>query len=675
MLKKLQGVFLMVLCLILMVSSSFAVGVNQTLPANAKTNSISIKPVPVVTPNTTIAPIGKTIVVEGILKQSSKKVKDLILVCDKVTYSLTGNTKGMEKYINQSISVKGTLNKNSSIAVSFKPVLKPTPSPTPKVTVLKGKLEISTIEGKHFELITDKEIYVLTGKTDGIDKYEGQTVEVKGYVTDSLSIWMRGKVFQVLSYAPVTETTPIERYDFLQGYIKVIKTEITDKKITTEPYKFYLSTSDGVYELIGNTKGLEQYNGQKMEVKGHYVMTLVATDYPMFNVESYRPIIEPTLAPQYEVLQGTLKVIKTIINTQDGLLPSPYNLQLVTEKEIYTLQGNTEGLAKYEGQQIEVKGTVSPLEIYPPIFIVESYRPLIDPTPVPEYILLQGSLKVIKTDVLDYINSEKPYKFQLDTEDGPYTLEGDTGGLEKYDGLRVEVKGYNSMLKIYPPVFIVVSYKLAEDPQYDVLQGVLSVTKPDVVVDKSMDALYKFNLKTDTGLYELIGNTKGLEQYNGQKIEVKGHHVMTLLPQYPPMFNVVSYSIIETIPEISNTHTIISNKPLYFSAQKEGSAEVSRGNCTISWAEGTDKAFFNAKLTLVKDKQKSDYEFELAAVKTSTDESIIGLFNIRKDGIIVAKEIPGKLYGLAQPLNDYFKFYSDDMQWHMSAFITYRIDY
>lgn len=300
-----------------------------------------------------------------------------------------------------------------------------------------------------------------------------------------------------------------------------------------------------------------------------------------------------------------------------------------------------------------------------------------------------GRLEVLKIDSSEVIKIGSPYQFHLETETTPYTLQGNTEGLEKYDGQKIEVTGTVSPLKIYPPIFNVVSYKPIIEPRYDVLQGLLTVLKPEPSEEIVLDNPYKFQLETEKGAaYSLIGDTKGLEQYNGQTVEVKGNYVPTLLPQYPGLFNVVSYTPIVPVPtpvptpvSPSNVHTIISEKPLGFSEPISGAVgnfteNLAGGSCTISWVENTGKAFFNAKLTVINDEnQKVDYEFELATVKISGKDSIKGLFNVKRNGELVAKEISGELYGLNQPVGSYFKFYSSDTNWHMSAYITNRIDF
>ncbi|MFZ5988002.1 MAG: protease inhibitor I42 family protein [Bacillota bacterium] len=130
-----------------------------------------------------------------------------------------------------------------------------------------------------------------------------------------------------------------------------------------------------------------------------------------------------------------------------------------------------------------------------------------------------------------------------------------------------------------------------------------------------------------------------------------------------------------TPPVLSKVHTLMSDKALYLTDPTSGSMENAVGHTTISWSENTNKAFFNSKITVIKENVKNTYEFELVDVKASDSYSIEGTFNIKKNGEPVANMIFGKLYGLDLPAGQYFKFYSDGEKWHMSAFITSRMDY
>lgn len=121
------------------------------------------------------------------------------------------------------------------------------------------------------------------------------------------------------------------------------------------------------------------------------------------------------------------------------------------------------------------------------------------------------------------------------------------------------------------------------------------------------------------------------------------------------------------------SHKIISDKPYYLKdADTDTWYDKVKGKVLIEW---------NSKIpgySLLKaELQVSDslnYQFELVSAENSSDDSIIGTFNIKRNGKLVAANIYGQLYGLNAKEGDYFKFYSDDFNWHFSAYVTCRID-
>jgi len=66
-----------------------------------------------------------------------------------------------------------------------------------------GVLEVSDIEGRHYELDTEYGTFVLSGKTDGMDNYVGKEIVVKGQIKDVLSIYMRGEIIDVQEFYPI----------------------------------------------------------------------------------------------------------------------------------------------------------------------------------------------------------------------------------------------------------------------------------------------------------------------------------------------------------------------------------------------------------------------------------------------------------------------------------------
>ncbi len=120
-------------------------------------------------------------------------------------------------------------------------------------------------------------------------------------------------------------------------------------------------------------------------------------------------------------------------------------------------------------------------------------------------------------------------------------------------------------------------------------------------------------------------------------------------------------------------HQIISEKPLYLKdADSDTWYDNVKGKVVIKWNNLIP--IFNS---LSADLQVSDdlkYEFTLVSSESCSSDSIEGTFDIKRNGVLVASNIKGQLYGLNLNEGDYFKFYSDDMIWHFSAYITDRID-
>lgn len=61
---------------------------------------------------------------------------------------------------------------------------------------LTGKVVYSSIERPHYELVTAKGTYVLTGAAD-FKAYVGKTVRATGMVYNTFNIYMRGPIFNV----------------------------------------------------------------------------------------------------------------------------------------------------------------------------------------------------------------------------------------------------------------------------------------------------------------------------------------------------------------------------------------------------------------------------------------------------------------------------------------------
>ena len=133
---------------------------------------------------------------------------------------------------------------------------------------------------------------------------------------------------------------------------------------------------------------------------------------------------------------------------------------------------------------------------------------------------------------------------------------------------------------------------------------------------------------------------------------------------------------------MADIHDIESDRPL---ALRDGDTGVSYstfsfGKCVISWKDNTRYGFFHARAVVTAPPASTTYEFTLVGIARSNDDYIEGLWDIARNGGIVARGVVGKAYGINQPVGAYFKLYCGDSQcyaekWHYGAYITHRFDY
>lgn len=124
-------------------------------------------------------------------------------------------------------------------------------------------------------------------------------------------------------------------------------------------------------------------------------------------------------------------------------------------------------------------------------------------------------------------------------------------------------------------------------------------------------------------------------------------------------------------------HSVWSTRPL---AIADGDTGVwytpTSGNSVSSWQETTPQAFSHA-LGFVG---RHQYEFRLVTVSSSDSDSILGLWDIYRDGTLACNLCVGQAYGLSGAIGDYFKIYVGTPfgyaeRWHYSGYITNRFDY
>ncbi len=665
--------------------------------------------------------VAKTVTITGEITKLNPGVpynKEMLAVkTSDQSYILVGQTANMNKYIGYSTTITGTISKGPQGIMMFnvksykligkatpKPTVKPTATAAVKVTsapvskyvTLQGYLYNLNSDMSKFYLKADTGISELIGNTKGMEKAVGNVVEVTGNYVQTL-VATEYPPFNVVSYkvipAPTSTPVPPVKYVTLKGYLYNLNSDMS---------KFYLKAENGPYELIGNTKGMETTAGNFVEVNGNYVATLVATEYPLFDVISYKVIAtpSPSSAPAYkeitikdnggyayvkkgDELRLTLESNATtgykwsyvekldanvLVETSYNYIPDSNKPDMVGVggKEVWTYKAIADGIAKIDMAYSRPWESVTPYQTFVVKVMVGQSA---TPTPTPKYEVITGTLVVNKTN---------PLSFELKTYDMLYSLTGKTEGMEKYADMQLEVTGSQSMLAIYPPIFIVESYRPITEPTTPAPTPTpaLQYIKGTLLVKETAPLTYE--LKTTDGPYTLKGNTDGMEKYANMQVEVCGN--VSPLKIYPPIFNVVSYKLLSEPTPVKDpkVHTIISNKPLFFSETSVGSIsspDSLSGSTTLSWKEGSKTAFFNSRITVSSKEININYEIELIETITSTRESITGLFNIIKNGTVIAKGVKGEAYGLSYGVGEYFKFYSQECNLSLASYITQRLDF
>ena len=129
-----------------------------------------------------------------------------------------------------------------------------------------------------------------------------------------------------------------------------------------------------------------------------------------------------------------------------------------------------------------------------------------------------------------------------------------------------------------------------------------------------------------------------------------------------------------------NSHSVWSTKPLYVTDWNTHTHYdvFSSGNMATAWTQGTRDAYFRA-VAVINPNLK--YDFRLVKVTAiNTADEIDGLYDIRRNNVVVCHLCVGHAYLLSKPIGDYFKLYVGTPagyaeQWHYSGYITNRFDF
>lgn len=81
-------------------------------------------------------------------------------------------------------------------------------------------LRVNDIEGRHYELETQRGHYVLIGEIDELEDYVDEKIVVFGKMIDEASIYMRGPMIEVTDFA-LLEAEDIETF-YINNDTKVI---------------------------------------------------------------------------------------------------------------------------------------------------------------------------------------------------------------------------------------------------------------------------------------------------------------------------------------------------------------------------------------------------------------------------------------------------------------------
>lgn len=196
-----------------------------------------------------------------------------------------------------------------------------------------GILKVSNIEGRHYELETERGRYVLIGDTDDLEDYVNEKIVVLGKISGDASIYMRGPLVDVKDFYPVKSKYTTTLY--IDGNTKIT---VDDKKAGL------LNIKTGDYAEI---KAEDELAVQiKVKTPEEPKKTIISAKGLVSKVSKKTISLVTYIKDSDEGFVGTLKE-----NDIEGL-----HYELETEQGIFVLKGNIKGLDDYVGDKIVVKG-------------------------------------------------------------------------------------------------------------------------------------------------------------------------------------------------------------------------------------------------------------------------------------------------------------------------------
>lgn len=199
-----------------------------------------------------------------------------------------------------------------------------------------GKLRISNIEGRHFELETQRGRYVLIGDTDELEDYVNEEIVVIGKVSDDDSFYMRGPLIDVNDFYPVKS-----RYTktfYIDGSTKIT---VDDKRAGL------MNIKEGDYAQVKAEDDLA------IEIK------VTTPEEPKQAIISAKGLVA-------EVSRRTFSLVTYIDDSDEGFIGTlrennveGRHYELETNEGTFVLRGNIKGLEDYVGDKIVVKGELT----------------------------------------------------------------------------------------------------------------------------------------------------------------------------------------------------------------------------------------------------------------------------------------------------------------------------
>ncbi|RKH04607.1 hypothetical protein D7V97_25140 [Corallococcus sp. CA053C] len=122
----------------------------------------------------------------------------------------------------------------------------------------------------------------------------------------------------------------------------------------------------------------------------------------------------------------------------------------------------------------------------------------------------------------------------------------------------------------------------------------------------------------------------------------------------------------------ADVHSIWSSKGLFVKDDTAGSLPVTSSNAVVSWNVATRATFLNFHGFA----GGNEYDFELVGSPASTTiYEITGLWNVRRNGVLVCGGCTGRAYELTALPGNYFKLYTTGEVYGFGAYVTTRKDY